>query len=125
MKSAILDSNIFIRHFTQDNKEQSPKATKIFASIEKGETSGLVSLLVVNEVIWILENYYEIPRNIFLPQLLQVLSLKGIKVIELKKEKLMKVLEHMQMQGTRINPQIVNQRGGGTQRFGIPGEGGG
>lgn len=96
-KEVILDSNIFIRFLVGDIKDQSEKAQVIFNNIEQGRVKGHVSILVVNEVIWILENFYELKRAIYLPQLVKLLSLRNIKIMEAKKKILLMILEKMQV----------------------------
>lgn len=95
MNELVLDSNILLRHFLQDIPSQSPKATAIIVEIEKGEKIGFLSILVVNEVIWILKRFYHIDRKNYIPHLIKILHINNIKVIEIKKEVLLKILEKM------------------------------
>ncbi|MBI2017687.1 PIN domain-containing protein [Candidatus Daviesbacteria bacterium] len=95
MKDVFVDSNILIRFITRDVEEQYQKSRSFFESIEEREVNALVSILVVNEVVWILEKFYKIKRKIFLPQLIKLLILKNIKIIEVEKELMAKVLEKM------------------------------
>lgn len=95
MNEIILDSNILLRHFLHDIPAQATKATQLIESIEKGEKIGYLSLLVVNEVIWILKRFYKIKRKEYLPVLLTLLQLNNIKVLEVKKETLKNIFEKM------------------------------
>lgn len=95
MSELLLDSNILLRHFLQDIPLQSQKATAIIAGVEKGEKTGFLSILVINEVIWILKRFYRIRRIVFIPQLLKILHINNIKVIEIKKQTLINILEKM------------------------------
>lgn len=94
-KHFVLDTNIFLRFLIKDNKLQFEKAKKIFTGIEKGEISGQVSILVLNEIIWVLENYYELKRSIYIPQLLSLFALKNMKIIEVKKSLITGILQKM------------------------------
>lgn len=94
-KYFVLDTNIFLRFLIKDNKPQFEKAKAIFTGIEKGEISGRVSILVVNEIIWVLENFYGLKRAIYIPQLLSLFALKNIKVIEVKKSLIVRILQKM------------------------------
>lgn len=96
-KEVILDSNIFIRFLIGDIKDQFEKTQVIFNNIEEKRVQGYVSILVVNEIVWILENFYELKRGIYLPQLIKILSLRSLKVIEIKKKILLAILERMQV----------------------------
>lgn len=96
MSETLLDTNIFIRFFIKDIDDQFLKSFKIFEKIEKGELEGLISILVINEIIWILENYYELKREIYIPELLKLLALKKMKIVEVSKNLVIKILQLMQ-----------------------------
>ncbi len=96
MKDYLIDTNYILRFFLNDIPAQYKKAEKIFREIEDEKTGGRISLLVINELIWILENYYELSRKKFITQILKLLSLKKIKIIEIKKEDLILILKEMQ-----------------------------
>ncbi len=95
MKRVLLDTNIFLRHLVKDNPEQAKEATKIFASVESGKIKGIVSLLVVNEVLWTLEKYYAVPKETGISELIKLLLLENIQIMEVKKDKLIIILQHM------------------------------
>ena len=95
MNEVLLDSNILLRHLLQDIPSQAHEATELISTIEKGGKIGYISILVINEVIWILKRFYKIERKDYLPQLLKILQINNIKVIEIKKESLNKILEAM------------------------------
>lgn len=96
MESIIIDTNIIVRFFVKDSENQFKQAKEFIEKIEKGKIKGLISILVINEIIWILENYYNLKRDKYLPELLKLLALKNIKIIEVKKSVLVKTLEQMQ-----------------------------
>ena len=98
MKEIIIDTNVFIRFLIKDVLSQFEKAQKVFEKIEKGEIKGLVSILVINEIVWILENFYELKREIYIPPLLKLLLLKHLKIIETKKSFIIKILQKMEKQ---------------------------
>lgn len=96
MREYILDTNIFIRYFIQDNPPQLKKARNIFDTIEKNQIRGFVSILVVDEIIWVLENYYKLSKLKYLPQLIELLALKDVRIIEFSKDMLLSILKRMQ-----------------------------
>lgn len=96
MKHIIIDTNVFARYFVRDNVSQYEEAKKIFTKIEEGKLTGRVSLLVIDELIWVLESYYDLRRDVYISQIMKVFSMKGIKIIETKKNVIMKILENMQ-----------------------------
>lgn len=95
MTKFYIDSNIFIRFLTQDIKGLYLKASKLIKEVEENKAIGIVSILVVNEVLWILENYYSLKREIFINELMKILSLKNIKILEVRKKILFNILEAM------------------------------
>lgn len=95
MNQKIIDTNIFLRHLLQDIPDQSKIATSVISDIEDGKMTGLMSILVVNELIWILEKYYFLKRSIYIPKLIKILNLDHLKMMEVKKELIERVLEKM------------------------------
>lgn len=96
MKTVHIDTNVFIRFFIEDIPDQYQQARELFETIESKETIGLISILVLNEVIWIMEHYYNLRRSLYLPKLMRLLSLPGIRIIETKKDVIVVVFEKMQ-----------------------------
>lgn len=98
MDKKIIDTNIFLRHFLQDIEDQSRVATSFIGEIENEKVTGLVSILVINELIWILEKYYQVKRNVYIPKIVKLFYLDSLKILEVKKDLIIKVLERMQKQ---------------------------
>lgn len=96
MKNFILDTNIFARLIIKDVPSQSEISQQLFREIEKDKIKGWVSILVIDELIWVLENYYHIERSLYLPQILNLLALKNIVIIEVKKTVIIKILTKME-----------------------------
>lgn len=92
-----LDSNVILRLFLADIPAQKLRAEALFAKIEKGEVAGYLSVLVLNEIIWISEHFYRAERDNYVPRLIKMLSLKNIKAVEMKKHVLVELLEKFQM----------------------------
>jgi len=95
MKEFLIDTNIFVRLLTKEPIHQYEEAREIFRHIEEEKKSGIVSILVVNEVLWILERFYKMKRSVSIPELLHLLLLKNIKIIEVSKDILVKILQKM------------------------------
>ena len=71
-----LDTNIIVRYLTQDDPDQSRKAS---LEIEKGLSDGLmffISDIVVCELVWVLETAYEYERREIIPVLENILRTK-------------------------------------------------
>jgi len=98
MREITIDSNVFLRFLLRDIEDQFQQSKEVIESIQRGETVGNISILVINELIWILETYYGLKRTIYVPKILKLLLLEHMKVIEIRKEDLKKVLEKFQKQ---------------------------
>ena len=58
-----LDTNIFIRFLTDDVPEKVDACEEIFKkAVEKQETL-FTTDLVIAEIVWVLESFYELPKN--------------------------------------------------------------
>jgi predicted nucleic-acid-binding protein len=58
-----LDTNIFIRFLTDDVPEKVDACEEIFKkAVEKKETL-FTTDLVIAEIVWVLESFYELPKN--------------------------------------------------------------
>jgi predicted nucleic acid-binding protein len=106
-----LDSNVIIRLIIGDVPNHLREARAVFKQIEEGKATGCVSVLVVNEVVWILEHYYELERKIYIPQLMQLLALKQVKILEVKKQLLMKVLNALLLNSCDLTDNYLAEVG--------------
>lgn len=91
----LVDTNVLLRLLLRDIESQFETSKKIFEQIEKGGIIAKISLLVVNELIWILENYYHKDRGDYVNLVLAVLSMKGIKFLDADKKMVMKMMKLM------------------------------
>ena len=57
--SAFVDTNILVRHLTGDPPEMAARATAYL----RAESELLVTDLVVAETVYVLESFYEVPRD--------------------------------------------------------------
>src|SRR3954465_11428682 len=81
MPLPVLDTNILIRHFTQDHPDHSPKTTRYLRRIEQGELRAHLPLIVVFETVYTLQSFYKLPKEQIRALLLPILSLAGIVLI--------------------------------------------
>jgi len=56
--SAFVDTNVLIRHLTGDPPDQAARATRFLTTADEL----LLADLVVGEVVYVLESFYEVPR---------------------------------------------------------------
>ena len=61
MKSPFIDTNIFLRFLIKDpiNPHLNEQAKKVILEIERGDLFAQTHLLIIAELIYVLESYYE------------------------------------------------------------------
>lgn len=77
--TAFLDTTILIRHLTGDPTEQASRATRY---LEQAEDL-LLPDLILAEVAYVLESFYEVPRDQVANTVRAVLAFPAIRVIDL------------------------------------------
>lgn len=73
-----LDTNILLRHFTQDEPDQSPRCTRFLLRIEQGELRVRTADTVIFETVFTLQRFYRQPKAKVRDLLLPVIDLPGI-----------------------------------------------
>jgi uncharacterized protein len=63
MNPVFVDTNIFLRFLTNDDPAKAKRAEKLFRDAVAGRTSLTTSSLVIAEIVWTLESYYELAKN--------------------------------------------------------------
>lgn len=58
-----LDTNVLVRYFTQDDPQQSARASRLIESRCRPESPGYVSLVTVCELVWVLSSGYGYGRT--------------------------------------------------------------
>lgn len=94
-ETVFLDTNVILRLLIADIGHQFKKSKLLFNKIEEGQLVGIVSLLVINELIWVLENFYKKERLEYIPLLMELFSIKTIKILEISKTDLMSLFRTM------------------------------
>lgn len=56
-----LDTNVLVRYFAQDDRAQSALANRVFVALGK-ESPGFVSVIVLCELTWVLEDLYAMKK---------------------------------------------------------------
>ena len=97
----IIDTNIIVRLIVKDDPKLLEESVEFFKKVEKGSATAEISILVIDETIWVLQNYYGLKRGVCLPKLLELLAYPKIKIVEISKEIIVKILN--QMLSTKID----------------------
>lgn len=85
MKHFVLDTSMLIGLFFDTELIANKVATRFFLQIENGSHKADLSILILSNFIDLLENHNELRRQDFVPELCDLISLKGIRIVELKK----------------------------------------
>ena len=91
----LIDTNIFVRLFTSDVEHLHIRSVKLIEKIEEGDEVGLISVLVINELAWVLSEFYGMKKQEFIPDLLELLAFKHLNILETKKKYVVDALELM------------------------------
>lgn|SRR3989338_8421887 len=95
LNAVVVDTNVILRLLLADIKDQYEKAKALFRQVEMGKKKIFISVLVVNELIWIMENYYEKTRGEYLEQVMSLLALKNVKLFDADKKLVVEALRSM------------------------------
>ena len=80
MPGLFIDTNVFIRHLTQDHAEFSPMATAFFARIERGEIKAQTSETCIFEAVFTLEKRYRAAKPAIREGLFSLIELPGLQL---------------------------------------------
>ena len=77
-KVYLIDTNVILRYLLNDHKRFSPKAKAFMQDVAEGlKKAELISVVVV-ECVYVMEKYYQIPKNEIVDKLSRILNIKGI-----------------------------------------------
>lgn len=93
MSKLLLDTNVILDFIIRKQGENFVRAQNIFEKVEAGKIKVFLSILIVSETIWAIEKYYKINRAGYFQNLVDLFSLKGIKIIEIKKKELSEIFK--------------------------------
>ena len=79
-----LDTNIFIRHLTYDDRVKGAACTELFRRLDAGEETGTTCEAVVAEVVYVLSAraQYGLPPGEIRARLAPLLSLSGLRLTD-------------------------------------------
>jgi predicted nucleic acid-binding protein len=75
------DTNLFLRYLTNDVPEQAAAVEELLRQAGKGEVSLITSHLVIAEIVWTLESYYEVPKEDIKEKILVFLNTPGLEIV--------------------------------------------
>ncbi|WP_285442146.1 PIN domain-containing protein [Candidatus Jettenia sp. AMX1] len=81
MPKKIIDANVILRFFFEDDEEKFQRSKEFFRKLEFGEDDALLTEIVFAEVVWVLQKVYSIPRKEISPIFLKLLNYHGLKTV--------------------------------------------
>lgn len=76
--SAFVDTNILIRHLTGDPPDQASRATRFLAEADEL----LLADLIVAEVVYVLESFYEVERSLVAELVRSILAFDPVRLVD-------------------------------------------
>lgn len=92
MQHFILDSSICLTLFFDNEPFQNKKAVHFFKQVEAQNCKADISIVIINEIIELLEKLYKLHRCDFVSELCDLISFRGVRVVDLKKSDCLEVL---------------------------------
>lgn len=79
---AFVDTNIFLRFLLADHPTQSPASKKLFEKAKNGKLQLVTIPMVLAEVVWVLESFYEESRKEIVRKLHIIILFEGLEINE-------------------------------------------
>ena len=77
-KVYLIDTNIILRFLLGDHSELSPKATAFMSKVANGTIKAEILDIVMAECIYVMEKFYQVPREKISEKLSKILNFSGI-----------------------------------------------
>ena len=81
MKKSFVDTNLFIRYLTNDDPVKADRVEKLLDQAAGGSVKLVTTELVIAEIVWVLESYYEMTNVAIAPLVRGILATPGLEVI--------------------------------------------
>ena len=79
-KRYFVDTNVFLRFLTNDHPAQANAVRRILQRAVAGEILLQTSVLVIAEIVWTLESYYQLSRQEVKAKVLAIVNTPGLRV---------------------------------------------
>jgi predicted nucleic-acid-binding protein len=78
--SIFVDTNLFLRFLTNDVPTQADAVEKLLHQAEQGKSHLITNGMVIAEIVWTLESYYELERDDIQNKVLAILNTSGLEI---------------------------------------------
>lgn len=80
MKRYFVDTNLFLRYLTNDDSQKADRVEKLLHQAASGKIKLLTAEMVMAEVVWVLESYYQLSPEGIAPMIRAILATPGLEV---------------------------------------------
>jgi predicted nucleic-acid-binding protein len=80
--STFVDTNLFLRFLTNDVPAQADAVEKLLRQAEQNKLHLVTNSIVIAEIVWTLESYYESEREDIQNKVLAILNTSGLQIPE-------------------------------------------
>ena len=77
---AFIDTNLFLRYFLNDIPQQADAVEEILKEARSGKLTLVTNELVIAEVVWVLESFYGLDKEMIRKIVLSILNTPNIKI---------------------------------------------
>lgn len=82
MHKVFIDTSVFIRFLTQDDKQKAQDCEHLFELVEQGKLRPYISNIVILEIQFVLTRLYNFPKNKVLVDIGNLLALRNLTLVE-------------------------------------------
>jgi predicted nucleic-acid-binding protein len=83
-KKVIIDTNLLVRYLTNDEPQKARAVENLLNSAEKGDLKIFIPSIVIAELIWVLESYYQLKSDKINDLIDAIIKTPGIEVADKK-----------------------------------------
>jgi len=81
-ESVFADTNLFLRHLTNDVPDQADAVEALLRKAAAGELMLVSNSMVVAEIVWTLESFYHLPRTEIRDKVVAILNSPGLEIAD-------------------------------------------
>ena len=81
-ETVFVDTNLFLRYLTNDVPTQADLVESLLQRAAKGKVNLVTTSMVMAEIVWTLESYYELDKKEIQTMILGILNTDGLEVID-------------------------------------------
>jgi len=81
-ETVFADTNLFLRYLTNDVPAQADLVESLLHRAAKGKVNLVTTSMVIAEIVWTLETYYELDKKEIQTMILGILNTDGLEVID-------------------------------------------